>query len=83
MRDRCRCQCEIKSVKYAAATVVLLIANAHTSQHHEEEQDIKYLSHKQKCVVAAAVKVASMQTSKQLLRNIEGQPTKVIDKLEN
>ncbi len=59
--------------------MVLLIANAHTSQDHEEEQDIKYLSRKQKCLVAAAVKVAPMQTGKQLLQNIEGSPSKVID----
>jgi hypothetical protein len=79
MRDRCRCQCEIKSVK-DATTVVLLIANPHTSQDHEEEQDIKYLSHKQKCLVAADVKVAPMQTGKQLLQNIEGSPSKAIDR---
>ncbi len=60
--------------------MVLLIANAHTSQDHEEEQDIKQLSHKQKCLVAAAVKITPMQTGKQLLQNIEGSPTKVIDR---
>ncbi len=40
MRDRCRCQCEFKSAK-DATTVVFLIENAHTSQDHEKEQDIK------------------------------------------
>ncbi len=62
-RDRRRCQCEIKSVK-GATTVVLLIANAHTGEDHKEENDIKYLSHKQKCLVEADVKVAPMQTGK-------------------
>jgi hypothetical protein len=43
MRDRSGCQCESKIVK-ETTTVVLLIANAHTTQDHEEES-IKYLSH--------------------------------------
>ncbi len=54
---------------------------SHTTQDHEEEQGIKFLSHKQKCLVAAAVKVAPMQTAKQLLQNIEGSPSKVIDRM--
>jgi hypothetical protein len=80
MRDRWRCQCEIKGLQ-DATTVVLLIANVHTSQDHEEEQDIAYLSPKQKCLAVAAVKVAPqpMQTGKQLLQNIEGWPSKAID----
>jgi hypothetical protein len=79
IRYRSGCQCEAKIVK-DATSVVLSIANAHTTEdHHEEERGIKYLSHKQKCLVAAAVKIAPMQTAKQLLQNIEGSPSKVID----
>jgi hypothetical protein len=76
MRDRCRCQCEIKSVK-DATSVVLLIANPHTSQDHEEEHDITNLN---RIVVAAAVKVALMQTGKQLLQNIEAPPSTAIER---
>jgi hypothetical protein len=39
--------------------VVLSIANAHSKEDHEEEQGIKYLSHKQKCLVAESVKIAA------------------------
>jgi hypothetical protein len=60
-RDRRWCKCEIKSVK-DATTVVLLIANAHTGE--ENDIQVKYLSHKQECLVAADVKVAPMQTGK-------------------
>jgi hypothetical protein len=67
MLDRSGCQCGAKIVK-DATFVVLLIANAHTTDDHEEEQGIKYLTHKQKCPVAQAVKIAPMQTAKQLLQ---------------
>jgi hypothetical protein len=70
MRGRNWCQCDAKIVN-DTTTVVLLIANAHTTEDHEEEQGIKYLSHKQKCLVAAAVKVAPMQPAKQLLQNLD------------
>jgi hypothetical protein len=68
MRDRCGCQCEAKIVK-DATRVVLSIANAHTTDDHEEEEGIKFLTHKQKCLVAHAVKIAPMQTARQLLQN--------------
>jgi hypothetical protein len=73
------CQYEAKIVK-DTTTVVLSIANVHTTQDHEEEQGIKYLSHKQKSLVAAAVTDAPMQTAKQLLQNIDGSPSKVVDR---
>ena len=40
-----------------------------TSNDHEEEEGIKFLTHKQKCLVAHAVKIAPMQTARQLLQN--------------
>jgi hypothetical protein len=67
LRNRTGCQCDAKIVN-DTTTVSLWIANAHTTEDHEEEQDIRVLSHKQKCLVAAAVKVAPMQTAKQLLQ---------------
>ncbi len=59
MRARCGCKCEAKIVK-DAISVVLSIANAHSKEYHEQEQGIKYLSHKQKCLVAESVKIAPM-----------------------
>jgi len=79
MRARCGCKCEAKIVKNAIS-VVLSIANAHSKEDHEHEHGIKYLSHKQKCLVAESVKIAPMQTGRQLMQNIESSPTKVIDR---
>jgi hypothetical protein len=79
MRARCGCQCEAKVVK-DAISVVLSIANAHSKEDHEEEHGIKYLSHKQKCLVAESVKIAPLQTGRQLMQNIESSPSKVIDR---
>ncbi len=53
---------------------------AHTREDHEEEQSIKFLSHEQKSLVATAVKVAAMQTAKQLMQNLESSPTRVINR---
>ncbi len=77
-RNRTGCQCEAKIVK-DTTTVLLWIANAHTPEDHEEEHGIKFLSQKQKSLVALAVKVAPMQTAKQLLQNLDCSPSKVID----
>jgi hypothetical protein len=77
-RDRSGCQCEVRIVKNATH-VVMSITNAHSLADHENES-AKFLSQKQKAFIAAAVKIAPMQTASQLLQNIQDSPTKAIDR---
>ena len=59
---------------------ILFISNSHTAADHVAEKDkAKFLSHQQMSLIASAVKIAPLQTSGELIRNVQDSPTKHID----
>ena len=76
---RCRCKCPAKIVQTPVQTI-LSISNSHTAADHLSEKDkSKYLSHQQMSLISSAVKLAPLQTSSELIHNVQDSPTKHID----
>ena len=76
---RCGCQCEAKIVETPTQTI-LFIYKSHTAADHVSHKDqAKFLSHQQKDMIASAVKIAPLQTSGELIRDVQDSPTKKID----
>jgi hypothetical protein len=76
---RCGCQCQAKIVETPTQTI-LYISQKHTASDHVSQKDkAKYLSHQQMDMIASAVKFAPLQTSGELIRNVQDSPTKKID----
>ena len=76
---RCGCQCQAKIVEQPTQTL-LFISNSHTAADHVSQKDTaKFLSHQQKVLISSAVKLAPLQTSGELIRNVQDSPSKKID----
>ena len=76
---RCGCKCQAKIVQTPVQTI-LSVSYSHTAADHLSEKDkAKYLSHQQMSLIASAVKLAPLQTSGELIRNVQDSPTKHID----
>ena len=76
---RCGCKCQAKIVE-TPIHIILFIPNSHIAADHVGEKDkAKFLSHKEMNLIATAVKLAPLQTSGELTRNVQDSPTKHID----
>ena len=59
---------------------ILFISNSHTAADHDAEKDkAQFLSHQQMSLIAFAVKSAPLQTSDELILNVQDSSTKHID----
>ena len=68
---RCGCKCQAKIVQTPVQTI-LSVSYSHTAADHLSEKDkAKYLSHQQMSLIASAVKLAPLQTSGELIRNVQ------------
>ena len=62
------------------ALTILFILNSHTAADHIFENDrAKFLSHQKESLIATAVKLSPLQTSGELILNVQDSPTKHID----
>ena len=74
-----RCKCHAEIVETPMRTI-LFISNSHTAADHDAEKDkAQFLSHQQMSLIAFAVKSAPLQTSDELILNVQDSSTKHID----
>jgi len=74
-----KCPCQVKII-YGQSMITLLSTNIHTPDDHSEEKNrLKFLTPKAKKLIKTAVKIAPHQTATDLLRNVQGSPTKRIN----
>ena len=70
---RCCCQCQANIVKKQTLTI-LFISNLHTSAYQISKKDsdkAKFLFHQQMSLITTAVKLSSLQTSGELILNVQ------------